>query len=127
MVTEPDWEGDRVPDSFRCDVLHIGENAVIVVRGELDLTTAPRCEREAMATLMLPIKGFTFDLSSVTVLDSSGVNVLLKIHRTAAEHGIRIRFEPIPRQARRVLELCNLISFFGITPLMSHVQGGAPA
>ncbi|MGZ4691706.1 MAG: STAS domain-containing protein [Acidimicrobiia bacterium] len=109
-------------------MLHVGDNAVIMARGDLDLATAPRFEREALATLVLSINGFTFDLSYVTFLDSSGVNVLLKIHRTAVEHGIQVRFEPIPRQGRKVLELCGLVEFFGITPLPSSPgQGGAAA
>jgi anti-anti-sigma factor len=126
MATTPEGEGDRISDSFGCDVLHVGDNAVIVARGDLDLATAPRFEREALATLMLPIKGFTFDLSCVSFLDSSGVDVLLKIHGTAVEHGIRVRFEPMPRQVRKVLELCDLVDFFGLAPLPSSpVRGGA--
>ena len=102
------------PVAFRCDVLYVGDHAVVVARGEVDLATAPVLDRKVSATFALPITGVTVDLAYVTFLDSSGVNALLTTSKRAKEHNIEFRLESVPRQARQVLEMCNLLEHFGL-------------
>jgi anti-anti-sigma factor len=103
------------PVAFRCDVLYVGDHAVVVARGEVDLATAPALIRKVSATLALPVTGITVDLAYVTFLDSSGVNALITMRNQAVERHIEFRLESVPRQARQVLEMCKLLEHFGIT------------
>ena len=115
---------------FRCDVLFVGDHAVAVVRGDLDLSTAPRLLREILATLALPITGVTVDLAYVTFLDSSAVHTLLTSRSRAIERGIEFRLESVPRHARLVFATCELLDMFGLTDradasIPSGATGGA--
>ena len=102
------------PIAFRCDVLQVGDRAVIVARGEVDLATASVLRREMDAALDLPVTGLTVDLSYVTFLDSSGVHALVTSRRNAEHRSINFRLESVPRQARAVLEVCDLLEYFGL-------------
>ena len=103
------------PVAFRCDALYVGDHAVVVARGEVDLDTAPALSRKLSATLALPVTGITVDLAYVTFLDSSGVSALVSSRKHAGERGIEFRLESVPRQVRQVLEMCNLLTFFGLS------------
>jgi anti-anti-sigma factor len=80
--------------------------------GELDLTTTPILA-EALSTL--PPQGsqpLLFDLSELTFLDSTGLNLLI---RTAQSHpGGRLRLRSPMPNVRRVLDLAGLGSLFEI-------------
>ncbi len=99
---------------FRCDVLYVEEHAVVVARGEVDIGTAPALLRQMSATLALPITRMTIDLAYVTFIDSSGVNALIVARKHALERRIEFRLESVPRQARSVLEVCDLVDLFGL-------------
>jgi anti-sigma B factor antagonist len=101
--------------SFRCDVLSVADHAVVVARGEVDVASSVTLLHEISATLALPITGMTVDLAYVTFLDSSGVNALVVARTRASEQGIDFRLESVPRQARRVLEVCGLLDVFGLS------------
>src|SRR4051794_23267265 len=103
MTVTPN-EGEALPDplrvsdtgAFRCDVLYVGDHAVVVCRGDIDLASAPELQRHLSATFALPIAGVTVDLAYVTFLDSSGVATLVAMHGRAAERRIAFRLEAVP-------------------------------
>jgi anti-anti-sigma factor len=103
-----DSPGSVLPPAFRCDVTFVDEHAVVAVRGDLDLATAPTLLREAFAALALPIKALTLDLERTTFLDSSGLDVLVQAKRHGRELGIAVDLKAIPHQARRVIEITGL-------------------
>jgi len=100
--------------AFRCDVLHVADQAVVVARGDIDLDTAPVLLDQLRATVALGVTGVTVDMSDVMFLDSSGVHALLSARSAAAERGVVFRLESVPRQARTVLELCGLSGLLGL-------------
>jgi anti-anti-sigma factor len=100
---------------FQCDVIYDGDHAVVAVRGEVDLATAPVVLREIRATLALPISGVTVDLAYVSFLDSTGVQAFITARNDAIERGIAFRLDSVPGQVRGVLELCDLLGLFGLT------------
>ena len=61
---------------------------------------------EAVATL-LPRK-LTLDLSGVTFMDSSGIAVLLRVHRHMTQLGGTLTVTAIPTQPRRVLDAAGV-------------------
>ena len=42
MITTPDGEGDRILDSFRCDVLHVGDNGRLNTASGFGVHGSPR-------------------------------------------------------------------------------------
>lgn len=76
----------------------------VVVRGELDLATAPRLER-ALEGLGGDV---TIDCQDLGFIDSTGLNVLARTHnRLTAEHR-RLLIEGLSDQCRRVFEVSGL-------------------
>jgi anti-anti-sigma factor len=102
------------PAPFRCDVSFADEHAVVAVRGELDLATAPELLREVQATIVLPLEGVTVDLRDVTFLDSSGIHSLLVGKSSAEERGVTFSLTSVPRRCRLVLEISGLAPHFGL-------------
>jgi stage II sporulation protein AA (anti-sigma F factor antagonist) len=79
--------------------------------GELDLTTTPILADALSSLPSSPEQPLLFDLSELTFLDSTGLNLLI---RTAQSHagGVQLR-SPTPN-VRRVLELAGLGQLFDI-------------
>jgi anti-sigma B factor antagonist len=102
------------PLSFHCNVLAVKDQAVLAVHGDLDLATAPQFSRVASTACDMPVSALTVELSRVTFLDSSGIQALVTARNAACERGLEFRLESVPRQARKVLELCQLIEYFGL-------------
>jgi anti-anti-sigma factor len=114
---EPFPDGRAVahdPVPFRCDVLAVKDHAVLTVRGEFDLATAPEFCRALLRAIDMPVTALTVDLSYVTFLDSSGIHSLVTAQNTAREGGLGFRLESVPRHVRKVLEVCHLVEYFGL-------------
>ncbi len=116
----PDDESasSRVPESISSCTLpefHVqdavcdGEHT-LVLRGELDLNSAPLlsttlrliCAEPATSALVL-------DLSRLTFMDSTGIHVLLSAKELCTEHGSRFAIVPGDAQVCRVLEITGLL------------------
>lgn len=75
------------------------------VGGEIDLDTAPVLEAEIYAWLRCPPVAVTVDLSSVTFIDCSGLNSLLRSHARAAREHTTVRIGPVSATMDRFLTL----------------------
>lgn len=117
VVTPDDLAPGRTPVvqlAFRCDVAHFEERAVVSVRGDVDLATASVLQREVFATLALPIRCVVLDLGYCTLMDSSGVSVLVAACHRARDRRIEFRLTSVPREVRVVLDLSGLAEEFGL-------------
>jgi anti-anti-sigma factor len=94
--------------------VHADTTVVIVVEGELDLATAPRLQRELLALFALPVHVVTLDLGAMTFMDSSGLNVLNRVRRTADDHGIKLTLRDVRDHVRKVLDLTHMTELFVI-------------
>jgi anti-anti-sigma factor len=79
--TQDDPQAGFAPDSARveCDVIRVGDQAVVTVRGDLDFSTASAVQREIFAVLEPPIQAIEIDLGGVSFMDSSGLGLLNQI------------------------------------------------
>ncbi len=97
------------PEPFSVTVDRNDTQAVVVVRGELDLATAPQLE----AALLPGLRdggSAVLDLRGLEFMDSTGVRVIVAAHHAAQEHGgslALVRTEPDGPVAR-VLEISGL-------------------
>lgn len=82
---------------------------VVMVTGEVDLSTAPRL-RQAILDLLTgePPRRVRIDLAEVPLLDSTGVFVLVDSYKQARDRGIGLVVEHPQQIVRRVLEICGL-------------------
>jgi anti-anti-sigma factor len=108
------------PMAFRCDVLQVADHAVIAVRGDVDLATAPALLRRIFDTMTLPISGLTVDLAYVTFLDSSGIHALVQARAVALTRDVAFRLESVPRHVRVVFETCGLSELFGMPHMVEE-------
>jgi anti-anti-sigma factor len=79
-----------------------------VVRGEIDLATAPALDRELEEATARGPGRLVVDMSGVTFLDSSGCHVLVRAHRRADGTGVELALAGLNGACRRVLEVAGL-------------------
>jgi anti-anti-sigma factor len=80
------------------------DRTVITTAGEIDLTTCPALRR---ATLVTPLGGRTLqmDLSGVTFMDSSGLNLMLQLRERLIAEGGQIVVTGLQPRVEYVLRL----------------------
>jgi len=67
--------------TFGTEASRSNGQAVVAVRGELDLYTAPRLWETIDAAIAATPHELVIDLTDVTFLDSSGLSVLVRAHK----------------------------------------------
>ena len=71
-------------------VSYRSDGVVVALHGAIDLATAPRIDRELRSIVVSPVSEITLDLSGLTFIDSSGLRVLVGLHRLATGLGTSI-------------------------------------
>ncbi|WP_228974421.1 STAS domain-containing protein [Streptomyces sp. DH12] len=101
-------------DTFTVVVTHHPQSTVIAVTGEMDLTTCPRVDE---ACTVLPVGGKTLrlDLSGVPFMDSTGLNLLLRLRRRVRDDGSRLVLAGLQPQPRHLLHLTEAYALFETT------------
>jgi anti-anti-sigma factor len=85
------------------------------VWGELDLSTSPQLA-EALDREFAAGNSVLLDLSNVTFIDSTGLNVLIGGLRSCEKNGCDFTINPdLPAQIRRVFQITGLDSVFPVT------------
>ena len=104
-----------VEPGFGIETALEGDATVLRVTGEVDLATSPQlreaCE-QAAATTPATVR---VDLTQVTFLDSTGISVLVQMHKRLEGQGGALVLHGLSAQARRVLEVAGLDAFFRVT------------
>ncbi|MEU0009382.1 STAS domain-containing protein [Streptomyces sp. NPDC006314] len=80
------------------------DRTVITVAGEIDLASCPALED---ATLVIPLDGKTLhlEMSGVSFMDSTGLNLLLKLRRRLLAEGGQLLITGLQTQTASVLRL----------------------
>jgi anti-anti-sigma factor len=78
--------------------------------GAVDLQTAPSLRAELVALINAAGSGTVLcvDLSAVSLLDSSGLSVLLSAHKLAAGRDVWLTLAGLPRHVKRTLSITGL-------------------
>jgi anti-sigma B factor antagonist len=102
------------PPPFELRSSHRAEVLVVEASGEIDMETAPRLadaiDATAKATRLVVV-----DLTNVTFLDSSALNVLVHCQRSLADRGVGFRVvSPGDRVVHRVFEITHLTESLGV-------------
>ncbi|CAK0766152.1 STAS domain-containing protein [Gammaproteobacteria bacterium] len=89
-----------------------GPSALISLDGEMTIFTI----RDIATRLLEPLSnsvGIEIDLTGVTEIDSAGLQLMIAVKKMAADHGLPLRFVGHSSAVIRVLDLCDLVGFFG--------------
>ncbi len=95
---------------FRVSTTTDGDEVVVAIAGEIDLATAPRVA--AAFAALDGARNVRVDLTEVTFLDASGLNVFVHAAARAESHDGRVTFElraPIVRKVFVAAGLAQLL------------------
>ena len=88
--------------------------ALITLRGEVDIYTAPRFKERLLAVLDGGALGLVIDLSAVTFIDSTALGVLIGGVRRMHDAGGKMALVVASRPVERVLNITGLDRVFAI-------------
>jgi anti-sigma B factor antagonist len=89
-----------------------GSCAVVSVTGEIDLGTASELSEAAVAAMREIGPNLVLDLSGVTFMDSTGLKVLLAVHRRAELSGGRLVLAGATRSVDRIVKITGFDQTF---------------
>jgi anti-anti-sigma factor len=92
-----------------------GVCAVVRVEGEIDLDSAGELSEAALAAMQEIGPSLVLDLSGVTFMDSTGLKVLLAVHKRAELAGGRLVLAAPTRSVNRVVSITGLDQTFAIS------------
>ena len=95
---------------LRIDTVERGGSLVLVVKGELDITTSHLLDEALVRAEGTDAARIVVDLLAVSFIDSTGLHVLIN-HARAEESRPRIRLTKGSPQARRVFELSGALDY----------------
>jgi anti-anti-sigma factor len=84
--------------------------AVVVVEGEIDLSSVPKLRQTLAHALAPPRREVVVDLAAVEFIDASGIGVLVGAAAEAARTGVNFRLRTPSPSVERVLDLAQLDS-----------------
>jgi anti-sigma B factor antagonist len=92
-----------------------GDATIIVVRGEIDMATAPKV-RDALNDLVdAGASRIVVDCRGLDFLDSSGIGVLIAVRKRLGDDGV-LTLEAPQAHVRKVLELTGVNEHVEIVP-----------
>ena len=88
---------------------------VVVVRGEVDLGTAPQLRAVLMEAITVhETRQVTIDAAAMTFLDAAGMGALVAVYQYAAVHRIQVRMENVQPSVMVPLRIVNLVEFLQV-------------
>ena len=92
-----------------------GARAVVRLRGEVDLATAPKLAETIDAALEHQgLAALAIDLDEVTLFDSSGLRVLLRGRAAAREQGVSLTVHNAHGIVGEAFRVTNVSGLFGL-------------
>ena len=102
----PDRERAR-SEQLHVEVRRTGDLAIVGLRGELDLASAPLLESEIESAARDSAK-LVLDLDALEFIDSTGLRLILVAHDRAIEDGRGFAVTKGSAQVRRLLEITGV-------------------
>lgn len=91
-----------------------GDAASVIVRGEVDMATAPQLREELTGLVDAGVTTLVLDCRELQFLDSSGIGVLIAVHKLLDNSG-SLTLEAPPAHVRKVLDLTGVSDHVTIT------------
>lgn len=90
------------------------DGASVMVRGEVDMATAPQLRDTLMALVDAGVTRVELDCRGLDFLDSSGIGVLIAVRKRLGDDG-SLTLEAPPAHVRKVLELTGVAEHVNVT------------
>ena len=90
-----------------------GDVTVLRIEGVLDALTAPEIRPTIDSLVQEKRKSIVVDLSSLRLIDSSGVGVIVSLYKRCNVHGGVVRVEGLQGQPLAIFKLLRLDRIFG--------------
>lgn len=94
------------------DIPPTASGRLAVVDGRLDLRSAPELRSTVGAAIAAADDAIVLDLSAVEFIDSSGLGVLVGLHREAERRGVRMLVVAPSGSAAQIFTLTRTMDFF---------------
>lgn len=108
---------------FEVNVAPVGDWTVVAVAGEVDVATAPRLRKEALAVLGEGHERVVLDLEAVDFLDSTGLGVLIGVLRRINATGGELRLVCSTPRILDLFALTGLDRVFDLRPSVAAATG----
>ena len=95
--------------------------AVATVSGDVTHATATEFQH-CLEGELTRSKGLVLDFSELNLLTSSGLRVLLLLHRAAADGGCRLLLAAVPEAVHDVMEITGFWDQFGHYPSVAEAR-----
>ena len=96
-------------DPSRLEIVDQNDGAVTTrLSGDLDIVTSDQVKRDLTALVDGGHARLTLDLSAVGFVDSSGLGVLVALHRRAESLGGSFVVQAVPPQVQRLFDITRL-------------------
>ncbi|HEX6076283.1 MAG TPA: STAS domain-containing protein [Micromonosporaceae bacterium] len=87
--------------------------AVVILSGDLDLATASEL-RNTLQEALTERKHLVLDMADLRFLDSTGIGVLVRVHKKATAVGGVLAFAEVPGNVTKILEVTCLDRIFPV-------------
>jgi anti-sigma B factor antagonist len=91
-----------------------GHAAIVVVRGDVDMATAPQLREALLGLVESGVTELVLDCRELQFLDSSGIGALISVHKILGDDGSLTLEAPLAH-VRKVLELTGVSEHVTIT------------
>jgi anti-sigma B factor antagonist len=104
-----DASESALSDLLRIERFRDEHGVVLVLRGELDISTAPELERALRDAVRERPGRVLLDLSELGFMDSTGIAVIIRAQLAGAERGRPLRLRRGSGQIQRILECAGIL------------------
>jgi anti-sigma B factor antagonist len=102
----------------------IGETLVVKVIGEIDVASAPQLQAHLDSTALAGADTVVVDLTGVTFIDSTALEVLVGVHRRQAEAGGQLRLVITEPSILKVFDITDLAGTLSIVAGVDEALSG---
>ena len=117
-VSRENSANQEAEDLLETEIKSVGVHALVALAGELDVSTAGELYGQLAKLRLEGVEHVALNMAEVTFVDSTGLSVLITLHkRLESVNGELILFSP-SEQLRRLLEVTALDRFLNVRPRM---------
>jgi anti-sigma B factor antagonist len=102
--------------ALNADLDVIGEQTVVRLTGDVDISVAPDVVALATVALTRPeLRTLVLDMANVEFLDSTGIGALVQVHHLCRDHDAELRLRAVQPRVYEVLHITGLTEHFGLS------------
>lgn len=101
-----------MPNPF--DITRTDHETSLVIRGSLDINSAPQLAEEIDKLVAGKVKRVTVDLAGLDLIDSSGVAALVKLYKGIRGHGGQVEMTGARDQPLAIFKLLRMDKVFNL-------------